>query len=36
MKRNLSSTNAEHQSITQFSLDDPEINQFIQATAPAE
>ncbi len=36
LERNLSGVNAEHQSITDFSLDDPEINQFIQSTAPEE
>ena len=36
IERTLSGVNAESQSITQFSLDDPEISQFIQSTAPAE
>jgi hypothetical protein len=36
LQRDLSGVSAEHQSITQFSLDDREINQFIQSTAPKE
>jgi hypothetical protein len=36
LQRDLSGVNAEHQSITDFSLDDPEINQFIQSTVPEE
>lgn len=36
LERDLSGVNAEHQSITEYSLADPEINQFIQSTVPAE